>query len=86
MITPSFKVTCRLIFRRTTTCISAVSDGLCSSKDDEIEAIHLFRKFADQRVSFTDCISFVLMKRFRIRTAFTFDQHFARAGFEVIPL
>ncbi len=63
---------------------SAAMEVVYSTREDEIEAVRLLRKFADQRVSFTDCISFVLMKRFRIRTAFTFDQHFARAGFEVI--
>ena len=52
---------------------------------DELAAIELFRKFADQGVSFTDCVSFALMKRHRVRTAFTFDRHFASAGFEVWP-
>ena len=28
---------------------------------DEMDAIEFFRKFADQGVSFTDCVSFVLM-------------------------
>ena len=59
---------------------------LYSTEDDEVEAIRLFRKFADQQVSFTDCVSFVLMKRFRIPAAFTFDQHFVRAGFRVTGL
>ena len=49
---------------------------------DELAAIELFSKLADQRVSFTDCVSFALMKRHRIRRAFTFDRHFEAAGFE----
>lgn len=53
---------------------------------DELAAIELFRKYADQGVSFTDCVSFALMKRNRVRTAFTFDRHFAAAGFEVWPV
>lgn len=56
---------------------------LYSTEDDELEAIRLFRKFADQEVSFTDCVSFALMKHYGISTAFTFDEHFARAGFQV---
>lgn len=52
---------------------------------DEREALALFRKFSDQRVSFTDCVSFALMKRHRIRRAFAFDVHFAYAGFRLWP-
>jgi hypothetical protein len=59
---------------------------LTSTRDDEIEALQWMRKYADQRVSFTDCISFALMRRHRIRTAFTFDRHFRLAGFEVVGL
>lgn len=52
---------------------------------DESAALDLFRKFADQKVSFTDCVSFALMRRHRLKKAFTFDRHFAGAGFEVWP-
>lgn len=51
----------------------------------EREAIVLFAKYADQGVSFTDCTSFALMQQNRIRRAFTFDEHFQRAGFSVAP-
>lgn len=54
-------------------------------REDEINALQLFGKYADQRVSFTDCISFVLMKREKINRAFSFDRHFEFAGFHVIP-
>lgn len=57
---------------------------LFSTREDEIEAIRIFRKLSDQQVSFTDCTSFALMRRYGIGTAFSFDQHFARAGFEMI--
>ena len=57
---------------------------LYSTREDESHAIRMFRKFADQNVSFTDCISFVLMKRSRIIHAFTYDRHFAEAGFQII--
>jgi predicted nucleic acid-binding protein len=59
---------------------------LYSTRTDESEAVRWFRKFADQNVSFTDCVAFVLMKRFRIQIAFTFDDHFVRAGFRTIGL
>ena len=59
-------------------------DILASDRDDELEALRWMRKYADQRVSFTDCVSFALMRRHRIRRAFTFDRHFRLAGFEVI--
>ncbi|MGH9368633.1 MAG: type II toxin-antitoxin system VapC family toxin [Thermoanaerobaculia bacterium] len=52
---------------------------------EESAAIELLEKFSDERVSFTDCVSFVLMRRQRLTRAFTFDRHFADAGFEVWP-
>ena len=55
-----------------------------SDREDEAAALRLFRKFADQKVSFTDCVSFALMRKFGIETAFTFDRHFLHAGFRVI--
>ncbi|MFY9341994.1 MAG: PIN domain-containing protein [Planctomycetota bacterium] len=36
------------------------------------------------RLSVVDATSFVLMGRLKIRRAFAFDQHFARAGFTLI--
>jgi predicted nucleic acid-binding protein len=42
-------------------------------------------KFSDQKVNFTDALSFVLMKRANITEAFTFDHHFSIAGFQVCP-
>lgn len=53
--------------------------------EEETEAIRLFEKYADQEVSFTDAVSFALMRRLGIKRAFTFDRHFRLAGFEVIP-
>ncbi|MCE5277847.1 MAG: PIN domain-containing protein [Planctomycetaceae bacterium] len=55
------------------------------AEKDELEALELFRKFADQKISFTDCISFVLMRHNRIKQAFTFDHHFRTAGFTCVP-
>ena len=52
---------------------------------DEIIALELFEKYADQNISFTDCLSFVVMQQRNIQKVFTFDKHFQYAGFEVIP-
>jgi predicted nucleic acid-binding protein len=40
-----------------------------------------FIKHQDQDWSFTDCVSFVVMRRERIREVLTKDAHFAEAGF-----
>ncbi len=53
--------------------------------EDEFEALELLRKFGDQKVSFTDCVSFALMRRYGIAKAFGFDRHFVDAGFELWP-
>lgn len=55
-----------------------------STREDELEALRWMRKYSDQGVSFTDCISFAIMRRRRIRSAFTFDRHFRDAGFSLV--
>lgn len=35
-------------------------------------------------LSFTDCVSFAMMKRLEIKKALAFDTHFKRAGFELV--
>lgn len=54
-------------------------------KSHELAALRYFERYSDQMVSFTDCISFVLMKEYKIKRVFTFDKHFELAGFQVIP-
>jgi uncharacterized protein len=41
-------------------------------------------RFADQRFSLTDAVSFELMKQRRIRVAFAYDEDFRMAGFELL--
>ncbi len=40
-----------------------------------------FLKHSDQEWSFTDCASFCIMKKLRLRDALTKDAHFQHAGF-----
>lgn len=84
--------TMTLLARRTTYAWAADwgSDVLASGiswlraeEKDWKEALRLMRKFADQSVSFTDCVSFVLMRREGLRDVFGFDGHFAAAGFRL---
>lgn len=35
-------------------------------------------------LSFTDCVSFAVMKRLDLKKVLTFDNHFSRAGFEIV--
>ncbi len=42
----------------------------------------LFRKHRDHGYSFTDCVSFALMRELRIQAALTSDEHFETAGFQ----
>jgi len=64
---------------------SRVLEVLRPGRDEELLALDLFEKYADQAVSFTDCVSFVLMRRAGISRAFAFDRHFELAGFERWP-
>lgn len=62
---------------------SGVGQMVTISDDVRLAAFELFRKYADKTLSFTDCTSFALMKRHKLKTAFTFDAHFQQVGFEM---
>jgi predicted nucleic acid-binding protein len=64
---------------------SRVLEILRPAAEEELAAVELFEKYADQEVSFTDALSFALMRRRRIDRAFTFDRHFRFAGFTMVP-
>ena len=53
----------------------------------DIEAAWLvFDRFQDKQWSFTDCVSYAVMKRLDIKEAFAIDEHFVQFGFvEVRP-
>lgn len=42
-------------------------------------------RYGDQRFSFTDAVSFAAMADLGIQAAFTFDEHFRVAGFDIFP-
>jgi predicted nucleic acid-binding protein len=64
---------------------SAALQILRPDEADETAAVLLLEKYAGQRVSFCDCVSFVLMKKHGVSHAFTFDGHFAASGFQALP-
>ncbi len=64
---------------------SARVDLLRITPEDENAAWELFCKRPDQTYSFTDCTSFVIMRRLGITTAAALDDDFASEGFESLP-
>jgi uncharacterized protein len=56
-----------------------------SDENIEEEAEGILRKYSDQDFSYADVVSFVMMRRHRIKTAFCFDSHFSTFSFIVIP-
>ncbi|MDE2149387.1 MAG: type II toxin-antitoxin system VapC family toxin [Gammaproteobacteria bacterium] len=52
---------------------------------DEQAAWTLFRRRPDQRYSFTDCTSFVLMRRLDLDAVLALDDDFRAEGFRVVP-
>jgi predicted nucleic acid-binding protein len=50
------------------------------------EAWQVFKQFnTDKSWSFTDCVSYVVMKQRKITEAFAFDHHFEQMGFSRVP-
>lgn len=84
--------TITLLARRTTYAWAsewghdALGSGIVWLRGDQSDwktALSLMRKFADQGVSFTDCMSFALMRRAGLREVFGFDTHFTAGGFRL---
>lgn len=51
----------------------------------EKEAIKFLKKFDDIKLSYTDAVSFQIMKEQNINSAFTFDKHFEVVGYKCLP-
>lgn len=56
-----------------------------SAEESEENALDILIKYGDQDFSYTDAVSFALMRRHGIKKAFCFDKHFVTAGFINIP-
>jgi predicted nucleic acid-binding protein len=53
--------------------------------DDHDRGLDLFLTHRRRRLSWVDCVSFVVMRRLGLETCFACDRHFAEQGFEVLP-
>lgn len=55
--------------------------------DNEVwqAAWQMFQSYADKQWAFTDCTSFIVMQQQQVWQAFSFDQHFEQAGFQLWP-
>lgn len=49
------------------------------------EGMAIFKQHADKEWSLTDCVSFAAMRRYGLKTAFSFDAHFKQFGFATVP-
>ena len=50
------------------------------------EAESLFRSIPSKNVSYSDCVSFVVMRRYGINWVFSFDPHFRKQGFKRVGI
>ena len=53
------------------------------TSEDDVNAWSWFSKDWS-KLSFTDCVSFAVMKRLEIARVATFDKHFTQAGFTIV--
>ena len=47
-------------------------------------AFEIWSSLGRSKLSFVDCISFVVMRHYKIETVFGFDKHFTDHGFEIL--
>lgn len=64
---------------------SARIECLWSDRKLESQAREILRRYSDHDFSYTDAVSFALMKQLNIAEAFAFDRHFAVMGFVQVP-
>ena len=58
---------------------------LYSDESLEENAVDILRQYQDQAFSYTDAVSFSVMRQHGIAQSFSFDQHFKTAGFILVP-
>jgi uncharacterized protein len=80
--------------RRDLASASAFIDKITKSKSIRVfwinedlfkKALEIFKKSDIKPWSFTDCTSFALMRELSFTEAFSFDNHFRQAGFQMLP-
>ena len=49
------------------------------------DALERMARFADKRLSLTDCASFAVIERLGLAAAFTFDRDFRDCGYLTVP-
>jgi len=76
------RVAAREALREIDTTIALVRVG----EEDEQAGRAILDRYADKDFSLTDAISFAVMDRLRLRTAFAFDLHFAQYGLDVLTV
>lgn len=64
---------------------SGVTELVRVTSDDEEAAWAWFCRDSDKDYSYTDCVSFAVMRRLGIDRAITLDRHFRQAGFTAEP-
>lgn len=55
-------------------------------EDMKEKAWEVFEKYHDKDFSFTDCTSFIVMKKLNTKEVFSFDKHFEQYGFVKLPV
>jgi uncharacterized protein len=50
------------------------------AEDDFVQAFLIYQQYRDKSWSFTDCVSFVVIRRLAIKKTFAFDEHFKQFG------
>ena len=56
-----------------------------ATEEEDEAARDIIARYADKEFSYTDAVSFAIMERLGIGTAFAFDDDFRQYGLEVIP-
>ena len=74
------RTTARTALRR----VDAQFEILRVTEGDEQAGRAILDRYADKDFSLTDAISFAVMDRLKLRTAFAFDRHFAQYGLDVL--